>query len=106
MDDLLTHHFDSIRVSIDGNDIKVANPNLEITLIGEPKGVKLAMDSAIAAIQLPKESAPKKKSTEIPKFPDKLKFPIPVQVDVKEAQVSLSDGKGWQAIFYILWYYS
>ncbi|WP_144066158.1 MULTISPECIES: hypothetical protein [unclassified Fibrobacter] len=97
MDDLLTHHFDSIRVSFDGQDIKVSNPNLEITLLGQPKGVNLQMDSAIAVIQLPKESSPKKKPGEIPQFPEKLKFPIPVQVNIKEAQVSLSDGKSWQA---------
>ena len=51
MDDLLTHHFDSIRVSLDGTDIKVSNPNLEITLIGNPKGLRLATDTLIAEIQ-------------------------------------------------------
>ncbi len=99
MDDLLTHHFDSIRVSMDGTDIKVANPNLEITLLGEPKGIRLAMDSVIADIDVPKEKDEKKskKNDSIPKFPEKLKIHIPAQVDVKEARVNLSDGKSWQA---------
>lgn len=97
MDDLLTHHFDSIRVSLEGTDIKVANPNLEITILGEPKGINLQSDSVIAEIKIPEESAPEKKSGEIPQFPEKLKFPLPVQIDVKEARVSLSDGKSWQA---------
>ena len=97
MDDLLTHHFDSIRVSLDGTDLKVSNPNLEITILGEPKGINLQMDSAIAVVKIPEESSPKKKSNEIPKFPEKLKFPLPVQISVKEARVALSDGKKWQA---------
>ena len=97
MDDLLTHHFDSIRVSLDGTDLKVANPNLEITLLGEPKGINLQSDSVIAVVKIPEESAPSKKSGEIPQFPEKLKFPLPVQIDVKEARVTLSDGKNWQA---------
>ena len=99
MDDLLTHHFDSIRVSMDGTDIKVANPNLEITLLGEPKGIRLAMDSVIADIDVPKENDEKKskKNDSIPKFPEKMKIHIPAQVDVKEARVNLSDGKSWQA---------
>lgn len=98
MDDLLTHHFDSIRVSMDGNEIKVANPNLEITLLGEPKGIRLGMDSVIADIDVSEKDAKKtKKNDSIPKFPEKLKIPIPTQVDVKEARINLSDGKSWQA---------
>ena len=99
MDDLLTHHFDSIRVSLDGTDIKVSNPNLEITLIGNPKGLRLATDTLIAEIQVPKESDDKKskKLDSIPKFPEKLKIHLPAQIDVKETRVNLSDGKSWQA---------
>ena len=99
MDDLLTHHFDSIRVSMDGTDIKVANPNLEITLLGEPKGIRLAMDSVIADIDVSKDKDEKKpkKTDSIPKFPEKLKIHIPAQIDVKEARGNLSDGKSWQA---------
>ena len=48
MESLLTHHFDSIRVSVEGSDIKIANPNLDVTLLGFTKGVNLEMDTVIA----------------------------------------------------------
>ena len=99
MESLLTHHFDSIRVSVEGTNIKIANPNLDVTLLGFTKGVTLEMDSLIAVIDPPKtdDKKQKKKSDGPLEFPEKLQFPIPVQVDVKNAQVLLSDGKGWQA---------
>ena len=99
MESLLTHHFDSIRVSVEGSDIKIANPNLDVTLLGFTKGVNLEMDTVIAFVAPPKDKSEKNKdhSQEIPKFPEKLRFPIPVQVEVKNAQVNMSDGKSWQA---------
>ena len=98
MESLLTHHFDSIRVSFEGSNIKITNPNLDVTLLGFTKGVSLEMDSVVADIDPPQKdpSKPKDASDKPPQFPEKLKFPIPVQVGVKNAQVNLSDGKGWQ----------
>ena len=97
MESLLTHHFDSVRVSVNGNDIKIANPNLDVTLLGN-RLVQLQTDSVIAYIQIPQESAPSKPSpTPQIEFPDNVHIPVDVQLDVKNAQVMLSDGKGWQA---------
>ena len=92
MESLLTHHFDSIRVSVEGSDIKIANPNLDVTLLGFTKGVNLEMDSVIAFVDPPKDKSEKNKdhSQEIPKFPEKLRFPIPVQVEVKNTQVNIT----------------
>lgn len=104
MESLLTHHFDSILVSVDGTEIKIANPDLDITLLGT-RNVQLKMDSIIAVVQLPSEAKAQEDAppTKPPEFPENLKIPVPIQIDVKNTQVMLSDGKGWQAQDISLW---
>ena len=68
MESLLTHHFDSISVSIDGTEIKVANPNLDITLLGT-RNVQLQVDSVIAFVQLPPQMPHPKTHRKIQSLP-------------------------------------
>ncbi len=98
MESLLTHHFDSILVSVNGTEVKVANPNLDISILGE-RSVQLQADSVIVVVQLPKDKKIEKDSsgTSPPVFPDDLGIPMAVQLDIRNAQVMLSDGKGWNA---------
>lgn len=100
MENLLVHHFDSVRISVNGTEVKIANPDLDITLLGGARGAKLQADSVIAVIQLPSDSGKQEiepAQTGPPKLPDNLNIPILVELDVQTTQVMLSDGKGWQA---------
>ena len=98
MESLLTHQFDSVRVSVDGNEFKIANPKLDVTILGN-RTVQLQSDSIIAFIQLPPDTGKVTKTeiTKPPEFPDNIRIPVSAQIDVKYAQVMLSDGKGWEA---------
>ena len=99
MESLLSHSFDSIKVAFEGNEVKVSNPNLDITLLGNGRGARLEIDSVIAYVRLPdgkrKKAAPD--NAPPPAFPNRLEIPVAVQLDIKNAQVMLSDGRGWQA---------
>lgn len=95
MESLLTHSFDSLIVSVNGTDVKIVQPNLDLTILGETKGVTLDVKSVDANIQIPKTPDTSHKEIE-PVFPEKMKFPIPVNLSVNEANVQLSNGQGWQ----------
>lgn len=95
MESLLTHSFDSLIVSVNGTEVKVVNPNLDVTILGDSKGVNLDVEKVDAKIQIPENPDTTEKEIE-PVFPDKLKFPIPVNLAVDEAHVELSNGMAWQ----------
>lgn len=97
MNGLLTHSFDSIKVEIDGTEIRVTNPTLDITLLGESKGISLDMDTVDAAIEISKDSKPQNDTLNIPPFPDDLQIPFPVKVGVAQANVNLSNNMQWKA---------
>lgn len=97
MESLLEHSFDSLHISKDGTEITVVNPNLDVTLLGENRGVDLKLDKVDAFIQLPPADTAKKdvKDTADPVFPEDLRIPVKVNLEVHEANVKLSDGKAW-----------
>lgn len=98
MDGLLTHSFDSIKVEINGTEVRVTSPTLDITLLGESKGVTLALDTVDASIVIPKSEPPKKKGKELPSaptFPENIQIPVPVKLGVNQANVKLSNNMQW-----------
>lgn len=50
---LLEHSFDSLFISTDSTEVKIINPNLDITILGENRGVSLKMDHVDAFIAIP-----------------------------------------------------
>lgn len=100
MDGLLTHRFDSVMVSMDGTDIKVVNPDLDITILGEVKGIEFKIDTIDAQVEIPPGDSIKEEvkndSAGPPSIPKDLKFYLPVHVNIGQANVKLSDGKHWE----------
>lgn len=96
MESLLEHSFDSLQISKDGTEITIVKPNLDITLLGENRGVELDVEKVDALIQLSNESKPSK-DTATPEFPESLRIPAKVKLDVQEANIKLSNGNGWKA---------
>lgn len=104
MDGLLTHSFDSVKVEMDGTTIRVTKPVLDVTILGESKGVALNLDSVDAYIQLPKEDPKSKKGDDkktsqgeaaTPAVPEDLKIPVPVKIGVNQANIQLSNNMKW-----------
>lgn len=97
MESLLTHSFDSIKVSVNGTEVRVTKPYLDITILGNQRGVLLKLDTVDAAIQIPEADtlAPKKDSAVTPRFPEDLEIPVVVRTEIHQANVQLSDGKHW-----------
>ncbi len=99
MDGLLTHSFDSVRVSVDGTEIKVVNPLLDVTILGDNRGASLNLDSVDAFVQLPDNAAAQKVGNAPegnPAVPEKLSFPIPLKVGIGQANVKLSNDMHWE----------
>lgn len=98
MEDLLTHSFDSLKIAVQGHDIHISGLDLEVTLLKKPRSASLKVDSVNAFVQLPEEKKKNKvkKDNSPPAFPEDLRFPIPVQVNVGVAEATLSDGKHWK----------
>lgn len=95
---LLEHSFDSLFISTDSTEVKIINPNLDITILGENRGVSLKMDHVDAFIAIPQsDTLSATKDTTNPAFPDNLRFPANVSVNIEDANIKLSDGKSWNA---------
>ena len=96
MESLLTHHFDSLRVSANGSEFTITDPNLDITLLGTERGVKLDIQKLDANINIPENKAKAQESNKAaPQFPENLKIPVTVRLDLKQADIRLSDGRQW-----------
>jgi len=95
---LLTHSFDSIKVEMDGTTIRVTKPVLDITILGESKGVTLDLDTVDAFVKIPESNEKKKTAkpdTTIPAIPEDLQIPVPVKLSVAQANVQLSNDMKW-----------
>lgn len=94
---LLEHSFDSLHISKDGNEITLVNPTIDVTLLGEHRGLDLRIDDVDAYVVIPQTDSTKDavKDTTTPAFPDNIRFPANVSVKVHNAKVRLSDGKSW-----------
>jgi len=92
---LLEHAFDSLHISKDGTEITIVNPSIDLTILGENRGVALEIDKADASIQLAKSADSAKKDTATPVFPEELRFPAKIGLILHEGNVKLSDGKSW-----------
>ncbi|MCQ2105168.1 MAG: hypothetical protein MJZ26_05180 [Fibrobacter sp.] len=100
MDGLLTHSFDSVRVSVDSTEVKVTNPSLDITIFGDVKGIEFKVDTVDAYVSLPQGDSTKVEeqpdSSFTPAVPEKMKFYLPAHVNIAQTNVKLSDGKHWE----------
>lgn len=93
---LLIHSFDSLKIDKDSTSVTIVGPRIDVTLLGENRGLSLEIAKVDAYIQLPPaDSAKKTKDTTSLAFPEKLKIPAKVNMNVNEASVRLSDGKSW-----------
>ena len=97
----LTHSWDSLTVKTGENTFTVSKFDLDITVLGDSSGVKLALGSFKAEIQ--GDSTKKEEKTTMPEltFPEKAKFYLPAEVSVGEIDVAVNNGEGsamrWQA---------
>ena len=99
-DGLLTHSFDSIKVEMEGTTIRVAKPVLDVTILRNPRGVTLDMDTVDAYIELAdstRKKTPSKADASVPTFPQDFEIPFPAKVSVKQANLRLSNHMSWKA---------
>lgn len=92
---LLIHSFDSLKISTNGTEITVEKPRIDFTLLGEHRGFNLEIKKVDAQIQIPESSTEKKDSANL-EFPEKLRIPVKVNINLHEADIKLSDGKSWK----------
>ncbi len=97
IDGLLDHSFDSLFVETNGTTIKITNPKISATLLGEDKLVTLNMESIDANINTEGKTEKEPKKDLDLAIPENVRIPLPVKVKAKKAKVTLSDGKHWSA---------
>jgi len=98
MDGPLTHTWDSLQITTNGKSITLKDPNFDLTILGDEKGLKVAAGEVNVKIET--DSTAKVQDTtsssEIPEFPKYAKFYLPVGVDVGKLTVDL-DSSHWEA---------
>ena len=99
---LLDHYYDSILVEKGGSTYMIRGPHLDITLLSENPGVVLEVkeisanqvaDTTSAKAKAPKDSS---KALEAIEFPDNLRIPLPVKVNIGKLDFTMGD-MGWSA---------
>ena len=99
---LLDHYYDSILEEKGGSTYMIRGPHLDITLLSENPGVVLEVkeisanqvaDTTSAKAKAPKDSS---KALEAIEFPDNLRIPLPVKVNVGKLDFTMGD-MGWSA---------
>lgn len=98
-DGLLTHSWDSLKITVDGNTITLTDPNFDITILGDSKGINVAshrVDVSLAIDSMAQKDSVVNNSAGPPTFPEKAKFYLPTQVTVKELNIARGDSH-WDA---------
>ena len=98
-DGYLTHHWDSIEITKDGNTVILRNADIDITLFQENRNIKLKteeMQASITTAGPPKEKEVQEDSSP-PALPDYAKFYLPVSADVGKLSVTVDSSKHWEA---------
>ncbi len=100
---LLEHFYDSILVQKGPSTYMIRGPHLDVTLLGDNKGVVLEVDEISANQVL--DTTSKAASTPADKdtsktgpieFPDNIKIPLPVRVSINKLDFKMGD-MGWSA---------
>ena len=97
----LTHSWDSLTIKTGDNTFTVSKFDLDITVLGDSSGVKLALGTFKADIH--GDTTEKKEKTSMPElsFPEKAKFYLPAEISVDEIEVDVNKGEEsamhWQA---------
>lgn len=94
---VLTHSWDSLKISTEGNSISITGPSLDLTIWGENKG-GIVSANKIEVTLLPdstQDSSSAKLEGTI-RFPEKAKLYLPVKVDVNELQINRGENN-WSA---------
>ena len=96
---LLEHYWDSVKVENGSATVVIKNVALDLTILNAAtRGIALDLDEVNAKINLPpatEDSTQEAQPTEIPAFPDKAKFYIPVKLNVGKGNIELSNGNAW-----------
>jgi len=98
-DGYLTHHWDSIEITKDGNTVILRNADIDITLFQENRNIKLKTEEIQASITTagpPKEKEVQEDSSP-PALPDYAKFYVPVSADIGKISVTVDSSKHWEA---------
>ncbi|WP_407444736.1 hypothetical protein [Fibrobacter sp.] len=96
MDGVLTHKWDSLQIKSNGTTVTIVNPDFDITVIEEFKGLTLTatrVSAKIVADTADKEITPKSDSP--PSIPPKAKFYIPVNIGVDSVSIDAGE-KHWE----------
>ena len=98
-DGYLTHHWDSIEITKDGNTVVLRNADIDITLFQENRSIQLKTDEIHATLST--EGPPRNKEVPVdsspPTLPDYAKFYLPVTAVVGKMSVTVDSSKHWEA---------
>lgn len=94
---ILDHHWDSMKVENPNFSAFVKNLDIHATLLdSSSRKVSLSIGDAKTRINLPPEDSTTKKGLQGPiEFPPKLKFRIPVSLQIDKGEIALSNGMQW-----------
>ena len=99
---LLEHFYDSIQIQKGPSTYMIRSPHLDVTLLGENKGVVLEVDHISANQVMDTTSVAKKEAKSDTakagpiEFPDNIKIPLPVRVSINKLDFQMGD-MGWSA---------
>ena len=94
---LLNPSWDSIKVENGATTVMLRNVALDLTILNpQTRGVALDLGELDANIEVPPEDSTKEsKPLEVPEFPEKAKFYVPVKLKIAKGNVDLSNGNAW-----------
>lgn len=98
-DGYLTHHWDSIEISMDGNTIILRNADIDITLFEKDRNIKLKTGEIQVSITTagPPKKEDVQEDSSPPALPEYAKFYLPVSADVGKVSVTVDSSKHWEA---------
>lgn len=95
MDGIISHSWDSIKVKNGAQQVTVHDADFRLNIFGDNKGLNVSsseINVELSAKDSLKETSPP--AAEAPQFPEKAKFYLPVNIDVKKLSVQALD-KHW-----------
>ena len=92
---LLDHFYDSVLVQKGKSTYMIRNPHLDVTILGENKGVVLDVGE-VDINQVSDTTSSDSLKIEAVELPERLQFPIPVKVGVGKFSFTMGD-MGWKA---------